>query len=306
VTEKLVPDFHVTVDGTPLPPDVRSAVISVEVEQSLELLDMFVITLDNAHGAVGDLGLFDEGKEVVVEIGYVGQLEKLIQGDIVALEPVWPQGTKPFVVVRGYDRAHRLRRGKQTRTFLKQKVSDIVTKLAGEEGLTAEVDDTKQVHDYLLQNNQSNIDFIHELARRIYFEVEVGFTKLRFKKPQTNKPKSKSLAWGKDLKSFYVRESNAQVPTQVTALGWDPKQKKTITGKSDVLHASMGPDAITDSTKKAFGPNPSQLSLRPVSDTAEADALAFAAFNERALEAIQGRGTTLGDTTIKPGIVLEL
>ena len=69
-------------------------------------------------------------------------------------------------------------------------MSDLVKKLASEEGLSADVEDTKQVHDYLLQNNQSNIDFIHELARRIYFEVEVDESKLIFKKPRTNKPKS--------------------------------------------------------------------------------------------------------------------
>src|SRR5262249_20187977 len=155
-------------------------IVSVEVEQSLNLIDMFTISLDNPQGSIGDLGIFEEGKEVEVKIGYVGKLEKLIRGDIVSLEPIWPQGSKPFITVRGYDRAHRLRRGRKTRTFLQQRVSDIVSQLASEEGLAADVDDTKQVHDYLLQNNQSNIDFIHELARRVYYEVEAHETQLRF------------------------------------------------------------------------------------------------------------------------------
>src|SRR5579872_4210975 len=306
MTEQLVPDFKISIDGSPLPSDVRDAIISVEIEQSIELLDMFLITLDNAGGKMGDLTLFDEGKSVEIEIGYVGALEKLIKGDIISLEPTWPQGSKPFLVVRGYDKAHRLRRGKKTRTFLKQKVSDIVNQLAGEEGLSADVDDTKQVHDYILQNNQSNIDFIHELARRHFFEMKADESQLRFKKPSSNKPKSASRTWGKDLKSFYVKETSSQVPTKATAVGWDPKQKKKILGTGDSLHASMGKTNITDATKKAFGAMAHQVSNRPVVDGADADNVAAATLNEAAMDSMKGHGTIQGDTSLTPGLVLEL
>src|SRR5438045_3871420 len=116
VTEKLVPDFALRIDGSPAPGFLKSAVIGVEVHQSLEL--------------------------------------------------------------------------------------------AREEGLEPEVEDTKLVHEYLLQNNQSNIDFIHELARRTFHEVEVaaGEKKLLFRKPRSKAQHAHALTWGRDLKSFYVRK----------------------------------------------------------------------------------------------------
>src|SRR5579871_3356045 len=231
-----VPGFSIKVAGSPLPKSVADAVMTVEVQQSLELIDMFTIVLDNDHGQIGDSDLFKEGNEVEIELGYSGEPEKLMKGEIISLEPTWPEDTSPTLLVRGYDRVHRLSRGRKTRSFLQVKVSDVVQQLAGEEGISAEVDDTELVHEYLFQNNQTNIELIYQLARRHFFEVDLDLSgTLNFKKPSSNKPKSFTLKWGHDLKSFYVRESVTEVPTSVTTMGWDPKQKQAITHKTTDL-----------------------------------------------------------------------
>src|SRR6516225_3443664 len=150
---KEVPDFQVSIEGSPLPPDWRSLVHAIEVHQSLSLFDMFVLHVDNPDAMISDANVFDQGNTVEIELGYVGKRTKLISGVIVSTEPVWPLGQTPYMVVRGYDKAHALRRGRKRRTFLKQKASDVVSKLASEDGLQADVDDTTLVYEYLMQNN---------------------------------------------------------------------------------------------------------------------------------------------------------
>lgn len=306
--ERLVPDYTVTIDGSELSSTLLSRLNWIEIEQSIGLIDMAVLSFENPAGAIADAAEFGKGKEIEIEIGYVGEKSWAFKGDIVSLEPCFPVGGTPAVLVRCYDRLHRYRRGRKQRTFLNQKVSDVIQALAGEDGLSADVEATQDTHDFLLQNNQTNIDMIHELARRNGFEVDVvdGST-LRIKKPRYDSGKAHTLQWNKDLKSFYVRSSVANVPTEVVVRHWDMKKKESVSEKQKELHGRLeAVDEAPKVAKKAFGDAVLQVSLRPNTAPNEAKALAWGLFNEQALDAVKGRGTCMGEPAIKPGIVLEL
>jgi len=305
----LVPDFKVTIDGAPLKPDLLTCLHSVEVQQSVRLIDQAVLSFDNPDGVIGDAKEFKKGNEVEVKVGYVGEITWAFKGDIISVEPHFPSGGgMPSVIVRAYARLHRYRRGRKQRTFLKQKVSDVIKSCAAEDGLSVEVEDTKVQHDYLIQNNQTNIEYIQQLARRNGFEVDVlePGTKLRVKKARYDVGKSHTLKWHDTLKSFYVRKSLANVATEVTAVYWEMKEKRRISEKQDSVHGKLAKLQAPAEAKKAFGDAKVQLSLRPCRAPAEAQALAWAEFNERALDAVKGRGTCVGDAKVVPGAVIEL
>ncbi|MBX3471576.1 MAG: phage late control D family protein [Planctomycetes bacterium] len=301
------PDREVSIDGQPLSAVMNSALTCIEVQQSLSVVDMAVLTFDNPGGKICDAPALACGREVEVKLGYVGQLVSLFKGDIVAVEPVFPIEGNPFVIVRAYDRKHRLRRGRKQRTFLNQKVSDIVTSIASEVGLTPQVEDTEVQHPYIVQNNQSNVDFLHELARRYHVEVRVLSTenKLVLKKPQTTAGASKTLKWGKDLKSFYVRKSVANLPTEVEARTWDVTQKAMTASKADAVHGALG-SSIVDAAREAFGAAKRLIAVRPTVEPREAAAMAASILNEEAMNACKGHGTTVGDAALVPGEVIEL
>ena len=63
--------------------------------------------------------------------------------------------------MRAFDRLHRLSRGRQVRSFQNVSDSDLVQRIASEVGLQAQVGPTPEVHDYLLQDNQTNLEFLH-------------------------------------------------------------------------------------------------------------------------------------------------
>lgn len=304
----LTPDREVLIDGQPISAALDSALTCVEIQQSLSLVDMAVLTFDNPAGKIGDAPTLDCGKEVEIKVGYVGQLVSLFKGDIVALEPSYPVEGKPFVIVRAYDRKHRLRRGRKQRTFLNQKVSDIASAIASEEGLTPDIEDTQVQHPYIIQNNQSNVDFLHELGRRYHVEVRVLGTerKLVVKKPQNTQGPAKTIKWGRDLKSFYVKKSVANVPTEVETRTWSVTQKSMTSSKATSLHGQLGSSSIISEANTAFGASKRLIAIRPTQDPQEAAAMAASILNEEAMNAVKGHGTLVGDATIVPGMVIEL
>jgi phage protein D len=303
-----VPDFKIKIDGSPLKQGLLDQLVSVEVVQSVRLIDMAVLRFSNPAGVIGDDSVFASGKSLIIEAGYVGQVQEVFKGEIVSLEPEFPTSGNPTVCVRGYDKLHRFRRGRHQRTFLSQKISGVVSQLASEEGLSPDVEDTGDTHDWLMQNNQSNVDYIHELARIHGYEVDViDGTKLRFAKPKTSLGKIITISWGEDLKGFYVNSNLNNVQTDVVVRCWDMKEKKAIIEKNGPLTGELGCKIVaTKEAKKAFGEGKLQVSMRMAETPAEAKAMATAIFNERALDATQGRGTCLGNTKVIPGKVIEV
>ena len=300
-----VPEVRVLIDGARLPPTVEHAVQAVEVDLSLGLIDQATVQLANGRGAVSELDLLAFGKEIEIQLGYIGKIKAVFKGDLVAVEPCFPQSGSAAVTVRAYDRLHRYRRGRHQRTFLNQKVSDVVTTLASEEGLRPQVEDTGHTHEYLLQNNQTNIEFIKELARRAFFEVFVRETTLHFRRPKYDQGPALKLEWNQNLKSFHVRKSSANVATKVETRYWDMLQKKHVVQAHGRLHGKLGPD-IARETKQAFGAGDVQISARTHTLPGEAEDLAFAIYNEQALRSTRGHGTAYGDPEIEPGQVIEL
>lgn len=308
MVERVVPDFRVYLNGSPLADDIAVCLQWVEVQQSIEKIDMATVSFENPSGVIGDKSELDYGNELKVEAGWVGEVVEVFKGEIISIEPEFSEGATPTVIVRAFDKLHKFRREPKSRTFLNQKVSDVISSLASEAGLSADVEDTQEKFSYLVQNNQSNIDYVQELARRVGMEVSVSEgTKLRVKKPSQGDASALTLTWGVDLISFYVRKSLANVPSEVSTRYWDPLKKESVVEKAAKVEGALGPSTLAhEEAKKAFGDAKVQLSDRPCPSPAVAGALAAAALNKAALDAVKGRGTTIGTTTLKPGVVLTL
>jgi phage protein D len=306
--DRLVPDVLIKVNGAPLSKKLREAMHTVEVHQSLKVADMAVLTFDNPGNIVSDANEVNCGNEVEVELGYLGGRTALFKGEIISLEPNWPVNQSPSCVVRAYDKMHAMRRGRKQRTFTEQKVSDIVSSIASEEGLTPEVEDTAVVAKYILQNNQSNVEILRELARRYQCEIKVDGVnkKLILRKPKSDQGEGKTLAWGKDLKSFYVKMSVANVASKVEVKTWDVAQKQTVVSTVETQHGSLDVSpSILDLAKK-FGEAKKQITNRPTSDPGEAKAMAASALNEGAMDGVTARATCMGDTELAAGEVVKL
>jgi Rhs element Vgr protein len=313
-------DFVVKIDGQPTPDEFDRDLIEIVVETDLRQPSMFVIRLHDTLGQNGSLEWADSSRiklgaaiEIsAVQAGAEGNQprpEPLFKGEVTGLEPEFEEDGRAVMVIRGYDKSHRLQRGRKTRTFLKQKDSDIVSTLASEAGLTAVADATTTRHDYLIQRNQSNMEFLLERARRLGYQVYSDNGKLYFKKPDATQGDGPALKWGEDLRSFRPRLSAAHQFKKVTVRGWDPVKKEAVSG-TETAAAPAHQAGVTQSggaaSGSAFGEAEEVIVDGSVADASEAKAIAAGRAAAISADFLQAEGICFGNPGIQAGKVVTV
>lgn len=309
-----VAEFDVIINGKALPSDMRHYIAGVMVDDSVALPGMFALSVVNSFDLEDvnqwiDDDLFSVGNVVEIKLGYGNGLETLIIGEITGLEPEFVFDRLPVLTVRGYDRRHRLQRGRKTRTFVKQKDSDIASKIASEAGLSVQTIDSTVIHDYVIQANQTDLEFLQQRASRIQYEVVVYDKQLSFRPVQNNKSEVLVIKMDDHLLEFYPRLSTARQVSEVSVRGWNPKEKREIlsTAQAGSESSTMGGrESGSKIIRRAFGSMADVVSVRPLRTQAEADQIAKATLNQRALSLIEGEGLCLGRTDLRPGKVIKI
>jgi uncharacterized protein len=313
----LAPNLNIVINGTPLARAAMAAttdLISATVVEDVEAPSMFTLEFVNWDLVKGEVTwvdhfLFSVGNEVEIQMSDEGRLQTVIVGEITGLEPEFALDDVPTFTVRGYDQRHRLMRGRKTRSFLKMKDSEIASQIAREAGLIAQVEDTKVQLEYVLQHNQTDLEFLQSRAQRIGYEVFVEHKKLHFRFPKITQPKVLTLQQGDSLLRFAPRLTTMDQVGQVEVRGWDMKQKKAIVGKAGAGQESskMGGNTTAAATvNRAFGKASNPRVAFPVSSQAEADQMAKGQFGEMGLVYISGEGQCRGNPDLRAGIAIEI
>jgi phage protein D len=312
--DTLAPEFRLRVNGAPLPNDAAADLISVAVINDVDAMGMFTLTLsgwDAVEMKVKwmDSALFREGNPVEVEIGFRDGMQKLFSGEITGLEPDFPEAQPPTFTVRGYDRLHRMMRERKTRSYTNIKDSDIAAKLAGDAGLTPDAQDSKVTHAYVLQHNQTDLDFLLSRARRIAYEVVVNDKTLAFRERAIRQGAALTLRRDIELLEFRPRLTTMGQVQQLVVRGWSAKDKKELVGRAaagDEPSTMQGSEAGPASVRRLFGKTGSAFDREPVQSQEEADRIARQRFCEMALGYICGDGTCIGEPRLRPGTVVSI
>lgn len=292
--------------------------VRVYLDEDVNLPSMFTLEfagLDDEFPRT-DIQFIDEpqqfaiGKEVKVKLGYFeDKLDLLMVGEITALEPEFHFSHPPSLTVRGYDRRHRLQRGRKTRSFLKLKDSQIAQRIASDTGLTPQTTDSKVIHDYVLQANQTDMEFLQTRARQIQYEVVVEDKTLFFRPVGNAKPEILTLTFKEDLLEFYPRVTASGQVAQTTVRGWDFKKKDKILGQAiagSEVSKMGGKNSGAALSQSAFGNATGAISYHPIMTQAEADQLAKANFNSGVLTLMTAEGICKGRTDIRAGKVIKI
>lgn len=314
-SQPLVAAFEVRINGAPLALADAAHVDRLTIEQDVGLPGMFAVhligsdDLDDELPWIDDTGLFSIGNAVELKLGYEGDLETVIVGEITGLEPEFHLGQLPNLTVRGFDRLHRLQRGRRTRTFLQQKDSDVASQIANEAGLTPDVEDSGVTHEYLVQANQTDLDFLRQRAARIHYELGVDDKTLKFRPVQNGEEAAVTLTMGESLVEFHPRLSALGQAGEVSVRGWSAKDKKEIVGQAHAGDetSTMGGEATGAAVAEgAFGSAVLTVSAWPTATQAEADQAAKARFNDVGLRFVAGEGTCPGRTDVRSGGVVGI
>ena len=148
-----------------------------------------------------------------------------------------------------------------------------------------------------------------ERARLIQYEVVVYDKKLSFRPVQNDGSAVLELHMDDHLLEFYPRLSAARQVSEVSVRGWSPVEKKEIlsTAQAGTESSKMGgTDNGSKIIEQAFGSIVDVLSARPLMAQAEADQIAKATLNQKALSLIEGEGLCLGRTDLRAGKVIKI
>lgn len=310
----MVANTDILVNGARLPLDAQLDIESVTVLEDLSALSMFTLVLYNwdqeqLRVSWSDSELFAIGGEVQISLGYVDDLHRVMTGEITSLEPAFTSSQPPMLTVRGYDYRHRLARGRKTRTFARMKDSAIVSEVARAAGLRAQVKDTRTTLDYVIQHNQTDLEFLHKRAQLIGYELYVREKVLYFQPPQHGGRASVTLQIGQDLTEFTPRLRSLDQVGEMTVRGWDAKQKQVIVGTARTGQESttMGGKASGPRcTSRAFGKASATSVDVPVQTKARADQMARGRFDDMTLTYIQGEAACAGRPGLRAGTVVDI
>ncbi|MBV9445479.1 MAG: hypothetical protein JO345_06235 [Streptosporangiaceae bacterium] len=327
-------------EGTPLGDHARKALLRTVIDTHLHLPGTFEMTFRDADGDLLEKNGISVGTKMRLSGRAVGgdSDRLLIEGEVTCLEAVCRNLTS-HLVVRGYDRCHRLQRARRTRTFRNSSDSDIASQLAEAAGLTRiAIERSEVIHDFVGQCNQTDWEFLSQRAGEIGYEMGISCGVFYFRKASsvanaTGTPVE--LIFRENLRLFLPRVTAGNMAQGVEVRVWDPLQAKVVVqdkkmragsarlGKStpeslagqfagDVPSAGIiqpGAQAVGD-----LGPAPKTtahvICNRPVAAGSAIDSaastVAAGLAGHIASTFAEGEGEARGDPRIQPGAVVKV
>jgi phage protein D len=303
--------FEVRVEGLDetAAQSLTADVMEITVESSLHLPDVATVVLHDSWLRWVDDKRLDPGKGLKLSARPAdGEEQPVFDGEIVELEPDFGAAANRMVI-RAFDRMHRLSRGRHVRSFINVTDGDLVQKIAGELGLTARIGATTQVHPYVFQNNETNLEFLRSRATALGYLMFMDGKTLHFEPPEAE-GQAVELKWHANLKEFRPRLTTVDQVTVSTVRGWDPATRQEIVGQ--VKNGNGLPD-VGERRKpgplaqNAFGLEAGFLTVdRPVRSQAEAERLAQATVDRLWGRFLSADGVCAGNSRIVAGSPIKL
>ena len=309
-TAALLSHFYLRIDGVgeTVLQEMTGDLVSITVESSLHLPDVATVVLHDTRLKWIDDAALEPGKALKVSAKASGAEGDLFDGEIVEIEPDFAAHTQRLVV-RAFDRLHRLSRGRHVRSFQNVSDADLVQKVAREVGLQAKTGPATEVHPYVFQNNETNLAFLRGRATALGYVLFADGKTVHCEAPSANGAPIE-LQWATTLMEFRPRLTTVSQITDATVRGWDPATRRPITGRAE---NGNGAPAVGEARKggqlarQAFNLDAPYLTAdRPIRTQAAADRLAQTMADRHTTRFIEADGVCTGNAKIVAGVTVKV
>lgn len=233
----------------------------------------------------------------------------LFAGRITGIEASFPDGHSPEVTVLAEDRFQDLRMTRRTRSFANVSDADVARQIAGDHGLTPDVDVTGPTYKVLTQLNQSDLAFLRERARSVDAELWLDDRTLGLKAHTRRNGGRLQFGYGNELIEFSVLADLAHQRSKVTVSGWDVSGKQGVSESADdaaVNGELAGNDSGASILKSALAERKENVANAVPFGSDEARARAEAIFRTRARRFVRGHGIAQTDAKLHVGTTVKL
>jgi phage protein D len=321
-----VPQFQVKIGGRPQGQDVIHDILQVSYKDNIQEIDSFEITINNWDAAersfkYSDSDLFDPGKQLELWMGYFGKdsLRLMIRGQITALRPAFPSGGSSTLAISGLNVLHKLRTKQESHAYEDMTDNQIAQQIGARLGVRMVVgSDAGEKYKYIFQDNQYDIIFLMERARRIGYELvaeeqgqngQAAETVLRFAPSVNTRKVTYGLTYGRSLIEFKPDLTTANQVGEVTVRGWDSLNKKKIEAtakRSEIATKGVGSQGNQATIEQSFNQRKEVIATKPVESETEAKTLALQTLEKIAKDMVKGSGATVGLPDLRAGKVVQI
>ena len=342
-----VPHFEIRIAGRALPEAAVDDVVQITYKDNIREIDSVDITVGNwdetrrrfkyvGSETADDLPggghpdpmatLFEPGTEKVeVWLGYLGALRLVTTVTLTTLEVGFTSSGAPTLQVRGLNVLHTLRKKQHSHAWYGEKPSTVAEQLgqltdggARRLPLKVHIDDAVRAREepipFIAQDNEYDVDFLLNLARRFGYEVVVVERTarepehLRFAPSKsTARQADYRLVWGETLVDFKPKLTTARQVAKVTVRGWDRRRKAAVSATIDTKDREVqriNPD-LHRLVEQAGG-REEMVVEEPVSSEAEARQRARAIMLDQMKQMVTAEGGTVGLPDLRAGSRLDI
>lgn len=340
------PASSILVDGSPLPPEIRSCISSVTWTEGMEGSDRVEVLLANPSLRLLDHPLLVADNEFRLSVGYSPDpLGEVFVGEITGIEPTFPNGGMPTIRITAQDYLNRLTKGKKDRAFrisipsvgnfsLPDPV--VAALVSGLDGLIPALDPAGAALATILalgsylsfpqfsqvavrqQTGESDFDLLSKISKENGWDMFIDHTMeprgrvLRFQFLIAEYTPSVILGWGRDLLEFTPRLTTVGDVFAVTSRVWvdSIKMEFVISVGWDYDRASINlmlyPNLVGD-VEDMLGSDAKGKTVE-VKPTGFANAAykLIAELLPRLNNRLTGSGSAVGDPRIRASKVIQL
>lgn len=230
--ERFAPVKYVQIDGKRLSDELAQRLLSLEFEEDDEKVPKVTLRFNNEDLEITDSPELAMGQRLQVQWGFIGGR----MSDRLAFTIKARRGFRVRELI-GYNDGNRMVGESTSFVWKNVKYSDIASRIAEKRGLKPVVRDSKIVHEQVAQSNQSDLNFLKELAEKIGYACYVEGDELHFHPRDYGAKPSMAFAYYNgeygNLISFEPEEKTLDEPDEVAVAGVDPMEKEPSYGKAN-------------------------------------------------------------------------
>jgi phage protein D len=306
------PTVRVADQAYPLVSELLTAMEIVEQEGGLSSLELRLSNVASDDSGGADLAFADGqilrlGAPIAIYAGDELAPREIFRGTVSGLEGHFSTEGPPELVVLAEDAFQRARMARRTRLREDLTLADLVAELAGQLGLRPQITGLTENIGVQMQLNESDLAFARRLLARYDADLQIVGEELHASPRADVRRGVMDLALYGELLQARVLADLSQQVTEVTVAGWDAASGRRASA------ASQGGDAGPGSGRRgaellrdALGERAHHIAHMGLADDQEAQALADAAFAQRARRLVVVEGCAQGNPALRVGAHLGL
>lgn len=315
-TQDGVVSFSLTVGGKQLERDAYP-IVSLTVDKTINKIPWAKVVIYDGDPAQQEFPIVDSnaltiGSDIIIKAGYDGSEQPIFQGVIVKQAIQARSHAAPVLILDCRDIAYRTTLLPKNVRFVSKgssglKDSQILTEIVGAyRQLTIEAETTTVQHESLAQLEITDWDFINLRAEANGQVVIVEDGKITVKKPITRQSAAFSFTYGVNMNAFEVEMDARQQWQGAEGKVWEPEQQTIqaiqVPEPGECSFGDVGYSQLSSVNQQ----DPRVLYHSGELAEQEMETLAKSLLTLSRMAKIQGKISTQGLPTAKPGQVIEI